>query len=99
VDPDAVPALLPRASLELLILLKLRPEPEPPLKIIPSSLYQLRIEGIVSSTAKIKQALACWARSCAPILNQTGELNAARWVAKTYFSSSLKSSVSVSSSK
>src|ERR1700676_4382938 len=58
--PLAEPALLPSASIELRIELKLIPEPEPPLKIIPSSLYQLRIEGIVSSTARIKQALACW---------------------------------------
>ena len=31
------------------------PEPEPPLKIVPSSTYQLRIESIVSSTARMKQ--------------------------------------------
>ena len=75
--PLAVPALLPKASLLDRRLLTLMPEPEPPLKIIPSSLYQFRIEGIVSSTAKIKQALACCERSGAPILNQTGLLKAA----------------------
>src|SRR3989344_1622045 len=75
--PEAVPALLPNDSRELRIVLTLIPLPEPPLKIIPSSLYQLRIDGIVSSTAKIKQALACWERSGAPMLNQTGELKAA----------------------
>ena len=32
------------------------PEPEPPLKIVPSSTYQLRIESIVSSTERMKQA-------------------------------------------
>src|SRR5690606_31591926 len=54
--PEAVPALLPNGSTDERIELTLMPEPEPPLKIIPSSLYQFRIEGIVSSTAKIKQA-------------------------------------------
>src|SRR5436309_7759339 len=34
---------------------RLRPAPEPPLKISPSSRYQLRIESIVSSTARMKQ--------------------------------------------
>src|SRR6185436_14841467 len=76
--PEAVPALLPKRSTEPRMVLRLIPEPEPPLKIMPSSLYQLRIDGMVSSTAKIKQALACWERSEAPMLNQTGELNDAR---------------------
>src|SRR3990167_11499374 len=70
--PEAVPALLPSGSTEDLIPLRLMPEPEPPLKIMPSSLYQFRIEGMVSSTAKIKQALACCERAGAPMLNQTG---------------------------
>src|SRR5204863_2891004 len=34
---------------------RLIPEPEPPLKIVPSSTYQLRIEDMWSSTAKMKQ--------------------------------------------
>ena len=34
---------------------RLMPEPEPPLKIIPSSLYQSRIDSILSSTARMKQ--------------------------------------------
>src|ERR1700688_2829039 len=75
--PEAVPALLPKRSLEERRLLTLIPEPEPPLKIMPSSVYQLRIAGMVSSTCKIKQALACWLRSGTPILNQTGLLKAA----------------------
>ena len=94
--PLAVPALLPRRSTDDLIGLMLMPEPEPPLKIMPSSTYQLRMAGMVSSIPRIKQALACWARSGTPILNQTGLLKAARWVAKMYFSSSRKSSASVS---
>ena len=38
---------------------RLRPAPEPPLKIRPSSWYQFRIESIESSTARMKQALTC----------------------------------------
>ena len=76
--PEAVPALLPKPSKDDLIVLILIPDPEPPLNIMPSSLYQFRIEGMVSSTANIKHALACCERAGAPILNQTGELNAAR---------------------
>ena len=52
--PDAVPPPL-RCSFEERIFDRLMPEPEPPLKIVPSSTYQLRIESIVSSTAKMKQ--------------------------------------------
>ena len=33
----------------------LRPDPEPPLKIRPSSRYQFRIESMLSSTARMKQ--------------------------------------------
>ena len=35
------------------------PGPDPPLKMMPSSMYQLRIESIESSTARMKQADAC----------------------------------------
>src|SRR5437660_4754097 len=38
---------------------RLTPAPEPPLKISPSSLYQSRIDSIVSSTARMKHALTC----------------------------------------
>src|SRR5262249_32430365 len=58
---------------------RLIPEPEPPLKIVPSSTYQLRIEDIVSSTARMKHALHCCGVSGTPTLNHTGELNAAFW--------------------
>src|SRR6266511_1946773 len=34
---------------------RLIPDPDPPLKIVPSSTYQLRIEDIWSSTARMKQ--------------------------------------------
>ena len=56
------------------------PEPEPPLKIVPSSTYQLRMESILSSTARMKQAEACWGTPLTPMLNHTGELKAAFWV-------------------
>src|SRR5665647_3732871 len=54
--PDAVP---PEDSSSLLdrIRDRLRPAPEPPLKMIPSSLYQFRIESIESSTLRMKHAL------------------------------------------
>ena len=57
---------------------RLMPEPEPPLKIVPSSRYQLRMPSIVSSTARMKHADACWGTPFTPMLNHTGELNAAR---------------------
>src|SRR5919197_218336 len=38
---------------------RLMPEPDPPLKIVPSSTYQFRIELILSSTARMKHALHC----------------------------------------
>src|SRR5580700_1792134 len=52
--PLAVP---PEVSSSLLdrIRERLTPEPDPPLQIRPSSLYQSRIESIVSSTARMKQ--------------------------------------------
>ena len=43
------------------------------MKISPSSRYQLRIDSIVSSTARMKQALTCCGLGV-PTLNQTGEL-------------------------
>ena len=56
--PDAVPpdesfSCEPRSAE------RFTPEPEPPLKIIPSLRYQPRIESMLSSTFKIKQAEHC----------------------------------------
>src|SRR6266850_1647531 len=70
--PDAVP---PPASCSLAerILERLTPEPEPPLKITPSLRYQSRIESMVSSTERMKQA-EHWGFSSIPQLNQTGLL-------------------------
>src|SRR5215218_1320131 len=69
--PEAVPPPLSGSMLER-ILDRLTPEPEPPLKITPSSRYQLRIDPIVSSTERMKQALACWGTPLTPMLNHTG---------------------------
>ena len=52
--PDAVPPE-ESSSFDERIRERLRPAPEPPLKISPSSRYQLRIDSMVSSTARMKQ--------------------------------------------
>src|SRR6478735_8976564 len=70
--PEAVPPE-ESSSLEERIRERLRPAPEPPLKMNPSSLYQLRIESIESSTLRMKHALTCCG-DLVPTLNQTGEL-------------------------
>ena len=96
--PDAVPPPLSSSTLER-ILDRLMPEPEPPLKMVPSSTYQLRIESIWSSTARMKQADACWGTPLTPMLNHTGELKAAFWVTMRCLSSSRKALASRSSTK
>src|SRR5918992_1621238 len=96
--PEAVPPPL-SGSLEERMRDRLMPEPDPPLKIVPSSTYQLRMERMVSSTERMKHAEACLLRPGAPMLNHTGELKAARWVTTTCFSSSRKASASASSTK
>src|SRR5271163_4085560 len=55
---------------------RLTPEPEPPLKIMPSLRYQFRIESMLSSTLRIKQAEHCGLASM-PTLKYTGLLNEA----------------------
>src|SRR6185312_1654867 len=96
--PDAVPPPA-RCSTEPRMLERFTPEPEPPLKIVPSSTYQLRMELISSSTARMKHADACWGTPGTPMLNHTGELKAARWFATSHFSSSEKVTASASSAK
>src|SRR5215207_5011534 len=96
--PLAVPPPL-SGSVDERIVLRFTPAPEPPLKIVPSSTYQLRMESIVSSTARMKQAEACCGTPLTPMLNQTGELNAARCVTMRYFNSSAKVPASASSTK
>src|SRR5213592_2485729 len=85
--PDAVPPPA-SGSFDERIRDRLMPEPEPPLKIVPSSTYQLRIESMVSSTLRMKQADACCGTPLTPMLNQTGELKAAFWVTIRCLSSS-----------
>src|SRR5262247_3086629 len=53
--PDAVPPPA-NCSFEDRILERFTPEPEPPLKMTPSLRYQSRIESMVSSTERMKQA-------------------------------------------
>ena len=77
---------------------RLTPEPEPPLKIRPSSLYQSRIESIESSTARMKQALTCCGDGV-PTLNQTGELKLNTWCSSIQVSSCAKISASAGLAK
>src|SRR3954463_8160629 len=58
IGPEACPPL-ERYSLEDLMRDRLRPAPEPPLKMSPSSRYQLRMESMLSSTDRMKQAETC----------------------------------------
>src|SRR5689334_6338003 len=95
--PDAVPPE-ESSSLEERIRERLRPAPEPPLKMKPSSLYQLRIESIESSTERMKQAETCWGL-LVPTLNQTGELNEKYWCTSSQVSSCSKTSASALVSK
>src|ERR671918_2515330 len=62
-----------RVSLELRMVDRLLPAPEPNLKSMPSVLARVRIDSIVSSTALMKHAEHCGAFSN-PQLNQTGLL-------------------------
>src|ERR1700759_3519853 len=73
--PEAVPPL-DRGSVEPRIFERLIPEPEPPRKMLPSLVFQARIESISSSTDRMKQA-EHWGGSLQPTLNDTGEWNTA----------------------
>src|ERR687897_2268644 len=77
---------------------RFRPAPEPPWKIFPSSLYQLRIESIESSTLRMKQALTCCGDGV-PTLNHTGELKEKYWLTSSQVSSCSKTSASTSPAK
>src|SRR3954471_6372648 len=77
---------------------RLTPEPEPPLKISPSSLYQSRMESIESSTERMKQALTCCG-DLVPTLNQTGELKLNTWCSSIQVSSCSNSSASTGDAK
>src|SRR6478609_6289156 len=82
--PLAVPPL-ESSSFDERIRERFTPEPEPPLKITPSSLYQSRMDSIWSSTARMKQAETCCGEEV-PTLNQTGELKLNIWWMSAYFS-------------
>src|ERR687893_3037458 len=77
---------------------RLIPDPEPPRKIIPSLVFQSRIDSIVSSTERMKQAEHCGCSS-KPTLNHTGELKAASWLSRMWVSSASKASPSSSDAK
>src|SRR6476620_4343920 len=95
--PEAVPPE-ESSSLEERMRERLRPAPEPPWKIFPSSLYQLRIESIESSTARMKQAETCCGL-LVPTLNHTGELNEKTWCSRAWVSSCSKISASSGEAK
>src|SRR5215470_160177 len=86
--PEAVPPP-PSRSLDDRSRDRFTPDPEPPLKITPSLRYQSRIESIVSSTERMKQAEHCGFGST-PMLNQTGLLKDAFWWRRRWVSSSVK---------
>src|SRR5690349_4581395 len=95
--PLAVPPEL-SSSLEERMRERLRPAPDPPWKIFPSSRYQLRIESISSSTARMKQALTCCG-ALVPTLNHTGLLKLKYWCMSIQVSSCSKISASPSLAK
>src|SRR5262245_56808690 len=70
--PEAVPPPA-SGSREERIRDRLTPEPEPPLKMMPSLRYQPRIDSIVSYTERMKHAELCGCGSM-PTLNHTGLL-------------------------
>src|SRR3954452_18514385 len=90
--PEAVPPL-DSGSIEPRMVDRLMPDPDPPRKILPSLVFQSRIESIVSCTDRMKQALHCGCSS-KPTLNQTGELKAAIWCSRTCVSSASNASPS-----
>src|SRR6184192_2968991 len=95
--PDAVPPL-DSSSREDRMRDRFTPEPDPPLKIKPSSLYQSRIESIESSTARMKHADTCWGEAV-PTLNQTGELKLNTWCSSIQVSSCANTSASAGLAK
>src|ERR1700712_712411 len=95
--PEAVPPE-DSSSFEERMRDRLSPAPEPPLKMRPSSRYQLRMASMVSSTARMKQAETCCGDEV-PTLNQTGELNAKTWCRSIQVSSWAKISSSAAVEK
>ena len=95
--PDAVPPL-ESSSFDERMRERFRPAPEPPLKMKPSSLYQLRIESIESSTERMKQAETCCGLGV-PTLNQTGLLKEKYWCSSSQVTSCSKISASAGVAK
>src|SRR5688500_1918130 len=95
--PEAVPPEL-NSSFEDRIRERVRPAPEPPLKMNPSSRYQFKIESIESSTDKMKHADTCCG-DAVPTLNQTGELNEKYWCNSIHVSSCSNTSADLASTK
>src|SRR4051812_31181147 len=86
--PEAVPPE-ESSSLDERMRERLIPAPDPPLKIRPSSRYQFRIESMLSSTARMKQAETCCFDEV-PTLNHTGELKLKTWCSSIHVSSCSK---------
>src|SRR5918994_4504365 len=95
--PEASPPL-DSGSFEERIFDRLIPAPDPPRKIIPSLVFQSRIDSMLSSTLRMKQA-EHWGRSSKPTLNHTGLLKAAFWCSRMWVSSSSKAETSSSLAK
>ena len=95
--PDAVPPDFSN-SFDERMRERFNPAPDPPLKIIPSSRYQFKIESMVSSTERMKQALTCCG-ALVPTLNQTGELKEKIWCNNICVNSCSKISASASVAK
>src|SRR3954453_2504529 len=95
--PDAVPPLV-SGSIEPGMFERLMPEPDPPRKILPSLVFQARIESMLSSTERMKHAEQA-GLSSNPTLNHTGELNAAIWWSRMYVSSASNASPSSTEAK
>src|SRR6478736_5892016 len=92
--PLAVPPFA-SGSIDPRMFERLMPDPEPPRKILPSLVFQSRIDSMLSSTLRMKQAEHC-GDSSKPTLNQTGELKAAFWLTRIDASSASKASASSS---
>src|SRR5215831_16416887 len=95
--PEAVPPP-PSRSFDERSRERFTPDPEPPLKMMPSLRYQSRIESMVSSTDRMKHA-EHWGFGSTPTLNHTGELNEAFCCTSRWVSSSAKAAASAGVAK
>src|SRR5919205_4455768 len=95
--PEAVPPPV-IFSLELRMVDRLEPAPEPNLKSMASVLARSMIEPMLSWTELMKQAEHC-GRGSIPTLNQTGELKLIFWWTSRGVSSALNAARSSSVAK